>query len=476
MAKETIILADEPDNPVLRFAPNPNGPLTIGHARGVVVNNYLARKYDGKFIIRFDDTDPRTKKPLKEAYGWIIKDCEWLDAKPDESVIASENISSYYDYARELMESGHAYVCTCDREAFRTRKNQMLECPCRPNSPQENMSRWEMMFSEYAEGQAVLKIKTDIRHPDPALRDWTAFRIIDEPHPLTGDKYRVWPLLDFESAIEDHTRGLTHIIRGIDLMDSGLKQKYVYDYLGWEYPRIIHWGRIQIDGAQKFSTSQMNSDILSGKYSGWDDPRLPTLQALKRRGIQPESITELMLGLGLSDSAVHVSMENLYSINRKNIDTKTNRYFFIASPMRLEVEGLPGKTIRLPLHPSFKDRGTREQCLKEGECLYMSRKDSDVKAGEILKLMGLACIRIDSVEDDRVKASYFPQEDRKSKKIQCLQDYVPAKVLKPDGTIDEGYADPQVSRLGEGSIIQFERYGFARLETNPDPLFIYAHN
>jgi len=478
MAEDTLRLEGDPKGVVLRFAPNPNGPLTLGHARGVLTNHYLARKYKGRFILRFDDTDPRTKKPLLEAYEWIKEDFHWLGCDPDEVVIASQNIDSYYQYAEKLIDMGHAYVCTCEREAFKTMKNQSIACPCRGLSQVDNKARWERMFSSYKGGEATLKIKTDIKHPDPALRDWTGFRIIDDKHPLVGKKYRVWPMLDFESAVEDHVRGVTHIIRGIDLMDSGLKQKYVYDYFGWSYPNVILWGRIQIDGLGRFSTSKMAQDIASGVFSGWDDPQLPTLRALRRRGILPESIREFMLSLGLSDNAAAVSMENLYSANRKILDETTNRYFFIPEPMELHIEGIPGKTIRMPLHPTHKDRGVREQCLDPQRCIYIAKKDAGLPVGEVVKLMGLSCIQVESVNERQVKAKYTRQENKKAKKIQCLQDYVECTVLKPDGAADNGYCEPQCQSLDAGTIIQFERYGFCRLDAKDDGklVFVYGHN
>jgi len=475
MAKESISLEGDPKQVVTRFAPNPNGPLTIGHARGVIVNHYLAKKYCGKFILRFDDTDPRTKKPLPQAYDWIIEDCRWLGCEPDEQVKASDNIPLYYEYCERLLKDVNAYVCTCQQKAFKTMKDQRRACPCRDLTAEENLKRWEKMKSEYGEGEAVVRIKTDIAHPDPALRDFVAFRVIDEPHPLTGEKYRVWPLLDFESAIEDHIRGLTHIIRGIDLLDSGLKQKYIYDYLGWDYPKVIHWGRLKIEGLGKFSSSQIAQDIASGRYSGWDDPQLPTLRAYRRRGLQPEALNEFMLGLGLSESAVNISMDNIYSVNRSLLDENTNRYFFIPEPVKLQVEGIPGKTVRMPLHPSFKHRGTRDWCMQRGSCMYIS-SDERLKEGEIVKLMGLPCIEVDEVGEDTVKAHYVPGKHRKTQKIQCIQEFLSCEVRKPDGSVDVGFCEPPAGNLQVGDIVQFERYGFCRLDSKKDKLtFVYGH-
>ncbi|MFH1403114.1 MAG: glutamate--tRNA ligase [Candidatus Altiarchaeota archaeon] len=471
-------LPGDPEGAVMRFAPNPNGPLTIGHARGVVVNNHLARKYGGRFILRFDDTDPKVKKPLAEAYDWIMEDCLWLDARPDEKIIASENIGEYYRHAVELMKLGGAYVCTCERKAFKAMKDQSIECKCRKAGADDNLAGWERMLDgTYGEGEAVLRVKTDIKNPDPALRDWVAFRITHGDHPIVGEKYRVWPMLDFESAIEDHVRGVTHIIRGKDLLDSGRKQEYVYNYFGWTYPEVILWGRIRLEEFGKFSTSQMSADIASGKYEGWDDPALPTLKALRRRGVTPEAITEFMLGLGLSNTDISASMENLYAINRKIIDPDANRYFFVKNPVKMIVKGLPGMTVRLPLHPTFRGRGLREHCLKEdNECFYISKSDVEKMTGDFVKLIGLPCVKVTGTGGDIVEAEFIREKPKKTQKIQCLQDYAECVVRRPDG-VDEGYCEPQCRDLDVGTVVQFERYGFCRLEGKEGRLsFVYTHD
>jgi glutamyl-tRNA synthetase len=184
----------EGDTVVMRFAPNPNGPPTLGSTRGIVVNSEYVKKYGGKFIIRFDDTDPQTKRPMLEAYDWYLEDCEWLDAKPDEVVIASDRVPMYYDYARKLMEMGHAYVCFCEGGDFKKFKDAKEPCPHRDQNPDTNLEYWNKMISgEYEEKTAVLRIKTDITHKDPALRDFGAFRIVKTAHPRAevDDKYCV---------------------------------------------------------------------------------------------------------------------------------------------------------------------------------------------------------------------------------------------------------------------------------------------
>ncbi|KPQ41569.1 MAG: glutamyl-tRNA synthetase, partial [Candidatus Methanoperedens nitroreducens] len=308
---------------VMRFAPNPNGPPTIGSSRGIVVNSEYTKKYKGKFIIRFDDTDPATKRPMLEAYHWYLDDCEWLGAKPDEVVIASDRIPKYYEVAEQLIKKGGAYVCFCEQEEFKALKDEKKACLHRGKDVEENLTLWKKMLSgEFKEQGAVLRIKTDISHKDPAIRDWVAFRIIKTPHPRpeVADKYNAWPLLDFEGAVEDHLLGTTLIIRGKDLTDSETRQRYIYKYMGWKYPETMHWGRVQIHEFGKLSTSGLKKAIADGTYTGWDDPRVPTIRALRRRGIRSEALRKFMIELGLGETDISISLDTLYAEDRKIID------------------------------------------------------------------------------------------------------------------------------------------------------------
>ncbi len=473
---DKLKLPGNPKDVVMRFAPNPNGPLTLGHARGVVVNSEMVAKYGGKLILRFDDTDPRIKKPLLTAYDWIEKDMEWLGAKPDEIVIASDRIPVYYEHAEKLIGLGKAYVCECEREEFKSRKAQGQVCACRES--EESLDGWKQMIEgKFEEGETVLRIKTDMHHPNPALRDWVAFRIIKEDHPRVGGKYVVWPMLDFESAIEDHLLGITHIIRGKDLSDSEKKQGFVYGYLGWDYPSVIHWGRLAIHEYGKFSTSEMSKAIAEGRYSGWDDPSLPTLRSLKRRGIQAAAIRTLMTDLGLSLSDITVSLENLYAENRKLIDGTSNRYFYVEDPVKVTVKNSPCKTFRMPLHPVHRGRGVREYALsnKNGEAeVFISNDDAcKLEKGDVLRLIGYCAVEVESVEGNPVCKT---SNEKTKGKIQWIQDGVNCKIAKPEGTT-HGLCEKKCTELKVGDVIQFERYGFVKLDEKKEGelVFYYAH-
>jgi len=192
---------------VLRFAPNPNGPMTIGHSRGLSINSEYSRMYGGKVVLRFDDTDPKVKPPIIDAYDWIESEYEWLAGRaPDIIIRASDNMSRYLKCAEEMIAGGFGYVCRCSVEDFKRMREEMKDCPCRDRLVSDTLSDWEAMNSgEITEGDAVVRVKTAMALPNPALRDWPALRILDAPHPaVDGAQYRVWPLLDFQSAIDDH--------------------------------------------------------------------------------------------------------------------------------------------------------------------------------------------------------------------------------------------------------------------------------
>ncbi|MEA2045519.1 MAG: glutamate--tRNA ligase, partial [Euryarchaeota archaeon] len=385
---------------VMRFAPNPNGPPTLGSARGIIINSEYVKMYGGRLILRFDDTDPVNKRPMQEAYDWYLEDCRWLDAVPDEVVIASERLPMYYKIAEELIRMGAAYVCRCDQATFKRYKDASLACPHRDRDPEESLDLWDgMKGGALRPGDAVLRIKTDITHKDPALRDWAAFRIVTADHPRVGDRYRVWPLLDFESGVEDHLLGITHIIRGKDLMDSEKRQLYLYRHLGWEYPSTVHWGRIKIHQFGSFSTSALKKKIVAGEYKGWDDPRLPTVKALRRRGILAEALRKFMIDLGVSETDISISMDSVYAENRKLVDPQARRRFFVKDPVPVEIEGEVPLVVQVPFHPTG-DMGRR--LIPAGNTVLVSGADlAEMGVGDGLRLKDLCNLEILALDPAR---------------------------------------------------------------------------
>jgi len=476
---------------VTRYAPNPDCVLHLGSARAIILSHEYARMYDGVFALRFEDTDPRLKKSSLEFFDLIRKDLEWLGCKWDAEYIQSDRIEIHYQYAEKLLGDGHAYVCTCRREDFREKVSRREPCPCRALKPKDNLARWQaMLIGEYAEGEAVLRVKTDLNHPNPAIRDWPAFRIIDPrkyPHPRVGGKYRVWPLFAFANGIDDHLNSVTHVIRGKEHLTNQRRQEYLYRYLGWEYPEAIHYGRLKIVGAS-LSKSKILRGVQDGTYEGWDDPRLATFLALKRRGITPEAIRQIMVDIGPRPVDITLSWKNLYAYNRKIIDPIADRYFFVQEPRELVVKAVPRDfTAHILLHPDYPRRGTRtfEVRTVKGEARLLV-SDSDVaifKGGSALRLMELFNVEIDAVDETGITAHFLSEPYEEARRLGApLIHWLPStggvscSVMMPDGTFVNGLAEETLRGVSADRVVQLERFGFVRVdEAGKRIVVFFAH-
>lgn len=462
------------DNVVMRFAPNPSGPLHIGHARAAVPNGEYVKKYGGKFILRIEDTDPKRVYP--PAYDMIQEDLKWLGIEPDEVYFQSDRFEIYYKYAEELIKRGAAYMCTCDGGEFKKLKDNCEPCPHRNQSVEENLKLWEQ-FPSMEVGSAVLRIKTDINHKNPAIRDWVAFRIVDEEHPRLGKKYRVYPMMNFSVSVDDHLMGMTHVLRGKDHLANSEKQKYLYKHMGWDTPEFIHYGRLKMEDIP-LSTSKAKEGIESGKYSSWTDPRLGTLRAIARRGIQPEAIWNLMVEIGVKMSDSAVSWKKIYGLNRNVIEDKANRYFFVKNPVKIDVEDCPEEfsnfTLEKELHPDFPERGNRT--LDFNGSVYID--GDDFKDGHI-RLMDLINIDIDNGTVKFNSASFEDARKIKARIIQFVptEEAIKAEVVMDDASVVEGFCEKDCKNLEVDDVIQFERFGFVRLDEIKDDklVFYYAH-
>ncbi|EMA42187.1 glutamyl-tRNA ligase [Halococcus morrhuae DSM 1307] len=462
----------------MRLAPNPNGPWHLGSARMPAVIGTYKDRYDGWMLCRFDDTDPETKRPDLAAYDAILDAIDYLGFEPDEVARASDRMETYYEHARELIDLGGAYTCSCPAAEFSELKNSGEACPHREKAPETTREEFDAMVAgEYDAGEMVLRVCTNIEHKNPALRDWVAFRMIDTPHPReAASEHRCWPLLDFQSGIDDHLFGVTHIIRGIDLQDSAKRQRFLYDYFGWEYPDVTHWGHVQIDAYDvKMSTSTIKGLVEAGDLDGWDDPRAPTVASLRRRGIRGDAITEAMVSLGTSTSNVDLAMSAIYAANRERIDEETDRAFLVRDGVEKTVVGGP-ETGEPPVHPNHEDRGVREIPV-EGAVLI---EPDDVPAnGERVWLKGYGCVRhtrdafefvgtdIDVVREEDVPVVHWvPADDNRTVLLRTMEGDV------------EGRAEPGIASRDPDEMVQFERIGFARIDAQNEgeTVAYYAHS
>ena len=334
-----------------------------------------------------------------------------------------------------------------------------------------------MISGEMDEGGAVVRVKTSLDIPNPALRDWPALRIQHKVHPCVGDKYKVWPLLDFQSAIEDHKQGVTHIIRGKDLMDSTRKQKLLYEHFGWKYPETLYWGRVKLFGFGSFSTSGMRNSISLDEYSGWDDIRLPTIRSFRRRGFNPNSLNDFWTDLGLTQKDISISMQTIESFNIKKIDSTTPRRSFVRNPVELELNNLENDSMILKIanHPEGSVEGHREwEISNQNRIICIER--IDLKPN--IRLKDFASIVI---KDDKAIIESTKMIDKrpivhwltKNNSREAIL-YAPDKeeIIIYKGLIEK-------DDILEDTVYQLERVGFVKIEKIPNdgPVeMVWLHN
>lgn len=461
---------------VLRFAPNPSGPLHIGHARAAVLNQEYSKRYQGKLILRVEDTDPRRVDPA--AYQMIPEDLQWMGVEWDEEIIQSDRMEIYYQHARELIKLGGAYMCTCPGDVFKELKDSSQSCPHRDATVEENLKLWENM-PETGEGEMVLRVKTDIQHKNPAIRDWVAMRVVEDEHPRIGNQYRVYPMMNFSVAVDDHLLGITHVLRGKDHLANSEKQEYLYHHLGWDVPEFIHYGRLKMDDV-RLSTSQARQGIEDGIYSGWDDPQLGTIRAIARRGIQPDAIRELMMEIGVKIADSTVTWKKIYGLNRAFLEDKANRYFMVENPHPVEIEGVPESlmgTVERPLHPDHLDRGMRN--LEFNGKVYLDGEDIPSQSDQVLRLMDAVNITFQNGQAQYHSEGIDEAREAKAKIVQWVptEGAVETEMVMPDASLVTGFAESTLNSVKEGEVVQLERIGFARLDQKEDGklVFYYAH-
>jgi len=454
---------------VVRIAPSPSGPLHIGHAYGASLNYGYAKMYKGKFIVRIEDTNPENIYP--PAYKLIEEDAKWLtDNGVSQVVVQSSRLGKYYDYAEKLVSLGKAYVCGCDADKFRELKRKGKACPCRGLDVNENQLRYAKMFNEYGEGEVVLRVKTNIKDKNPAMRDFAMMRINEHVHPKTGKEQRVWPLMVFSVAIDDHELGITHVLNGKDHTDNAKKEALIMKYLSWKPLEYKHWGRINFEGF-KLSTSKTKLAIEQGEYTGWDDIRLMTLMALRRRGYQAGAFRKYAVEIGLSLNDKTVSIEefwkNINAFNREIVEPAANRYFFIDKPVEIVIESSPKKEVELKLHPDFPKKGKRGLNV-EGE-FHVAKSDLKLLGeGKLHRLMD--CFNFEVVRRKFRYVSDDYEDYKNSKKRGAIIHWLPVgeevkvEVVMEDGSVVSGVGESGMKKLEVGKVVQLERRYFARLD------------
>lgn len=464
---------------VTRIPPEPSKYAHIGHALSFLINYLYAKKYNGRCILKFEDTNP--EKCTQEFVDVMTEDIlGYLKIQPDEVMLVSDDIPRMYQEAEKLIRKGKAFVCLCPREKMQELRHKAVCCEHRDCSTEENLTLWKKMLDgRFKPGEATLRLVGDMEADNQVMRDPVLFRINNTEHFKHGTKYKAWPMYDFENVVGDCVHGVTHILRSSEFgtMRNELQNR-LKDLMGFKRQHIVHYGRINITGAIA-QGREIREKIASGEMLGWDDPRLVTLRALKRRGILPEAIHELVYEVGLSLAQTNIDFTVLAAINRRLLDERANRYFFIPYPEKVSIEGAPEQEVRLKLHPEDEKRGYRMHKTHE-EFLLTPEDAGALKQGELYRLMDCLNFRKEGKRLVFDSLEYEKYKDRGSRIMHWLpadSELIDIEVLMPTGKWMEGKGEPSMKDINVDDVVQAERFGFMRLdEKTPKKLkFWYTH-
>ena len=365
---------------VTRFPPEPNGYLHIGHAKSILLNSGLAKQYGGQFNFRFDDTNPTKEKT--EFVQSIIDDIKWLGADfRDEVFFASDYFDAMYEAAIKLIKKGKAYVCDLTADEIREYRGTLTEpgkeSPYRNRSIEENLSLFEAMKNgEFADGSKVLRAKIDMASPNMNMRDPVIYRIARMTHHNTGDKWCIYPMYDFAHPIEDAIEGITHSICTLEFEDHRPLYEWVVTEL--EYPNPPR----QIEFAKLYLTNVVTGKryikklVEDGIVDGWDDPRLVSLSALRRRGFTPESIKMFMELVGISKSNSSVDYAMLEYCIREDLKLKVPRMMAVLDPIKLVIDNYPeGQVEYFDIDNNQENEAAGKRKVAFSRELYIERED-----------------------------------------------------------------------------------------------------
>jgi len=365
---------------VTRFPPEPNGYLHIGHAKSILLNYGLAKKYGGQFNLRFDDTNPTKEK--SEFVNSIIEDVKWIGADFEDRIFfASDYFEQMYEGAIKLINKGKAYVCDLTADEIREYRGTLTEpgknSPYRERSIEENLKLFEgMKDGEYPDGSKVLRAKIDMSSPNINMRDPILYRVARMTHHNTGDKWCIYPMYDFAHPIEDAIEGITHSICTLEFEDHRPLYDWVVRELEYECPPK------QIEFAKMYLTNVITGKryikklVEEGIVDGWDDPRLVSISALRRRGFTPESIQMFMELCGVSKSNSSVDYAMLEYCIREDLKLKKPRVMAVLDPIKLVITNYPEGQVEYLEAPNNQEND--EMCIREipfSKVLYIERDD-----------------------------------------------------------------------------------------------------
>jgi len=499
---------------VTRFPPEPNGHLHIGHAKSICLNFGLAKEFGGKTNLRFDDTNPL--KESEDHVQAIMEDVRWLGFEWDELCNASDYFDSLYEWALYLVEQGKAYVDSQDADTIRRQRGTLteagVESPYRERSIEENRDLFvRMKNGEFEDGAHVLRARIDMASPNMNMRDPVMYRILNVPHHRTGDRWHIYPMYDWAHGQSDAIEGITHSLCTLEFEDHRpLYNWFVENIPAPCRPRQIEFARGNLDYTV-MSKRRLLQLVEEGHVSGWDDPRMPTISGIRRRGYTPEAVRAFWTEMGISKQESIIEMGVLENAVRNDLNERAPRTMAVIDPVKVVLLNFPeGETewLEAPVHPQKPEMGqrkvalTREVWIERADFMEEPpRKFFRMRPGGEVRLRNAFIVRcVEVVKDeagevlelhcefDPDSRSGMPGANRKVKGTihwVSAEHGVPAEVrlydrlfsvpnplaekerdflefLNPESLsiVERAFVEPAVAQGGAGDFYQFERLGY----------------
>ncbi|XP_050551487.1 bifunctional glutamate/proline--tRNA ligase isoform X12 [Spodoptera frugiperda] len=487
---------------VVRFPPEASGFLHIGHAKAALLNQYYQQAFQGKLIMRFDDTNPAKENAEYEKV--ILEDVEMLEIKPDLFTHTSQYFDLMLDYCVNLIKEGKAFVDDTPAEQMKNEREQKIDSKNRNNSVEKNLQLWEEMKKASDIGvQCCVRAKIDMQSPNGCMRDPTIYRCKPEVHPRTGTQYKVYPTYDFACPIVDSIEGVTHVLRTMEYHDRDPQFYWFIDALGIRKPYIWEYSRLSMTNTV-LSKRKLTWFVNEGLVDGWDDPRMPTVRGVLRRGMTVEGLRQFITAQGSSRSVVFMEWDKIWAINKKVIDPIAPRYTTLeTNPVPVNLKGVSESTLNVALHPKNPDVGSKTVHVA-GRLLIDQVDAKTLKEGENATFINYGNIMIDKIHkaaDGTVTSiDATPNLDnkdyKKTLKLTWLADtpksptvevycvYFDHIISKPLLGKDEDFkqyighktrweipmlGEPELLKVKVGDIIQLQRRGFFRVDVAAAP-------
>lgn len=503
------------DGVYTRFPPEPNGYLHIGHAKSLCINFGAKEKYNGKCNLFFDDTNPSKEKT--EYVDAIKEDIKWLGFTWDKENYASDYFETIYNYAIELIKKGKAFVCDMTPEEISKNRGTLTEAgkesPYRNRSVEENLELFTLMREgKFADGEKCLRAKIDMASPNINMRDPVIYRILRQTHHRTGDKWCIYPMYDYAHPICDYLQGVTHSLCTLEFEDH----RPLYDWVGFELgfspkPRQIEFARLNVTNLV-MSKRYLKKLVEEGKVDGWDDPRMPTLAGIRRRGVPAEALKDFCYRIGVSKANSEVQISYLEACIREYLNEHAERAMAVLNPLKLTITNYPEnltEQVDFEINPNEEQKRTRK--INFSKSLYIDADDFSLnpppkyfrlKKDGYVRLKSAYIVKCDDVildekgEVKEVICSYVPESKSgndtsgiKTKGvIQWVNatDAVPMEIRKygyllldeeyagqdfsermnPNSlTVYNGFVEPYVNESEEGIPYQFMRTGYFKTMT-----------